>query len=312
MLATFLSLFLSFFISSIPFLLLGSLISGLLAVYIPTTDILKLASGRLATAIAAGCFLGIFFPVGDVGVLPLVRRLMQKGASVPFGIAFLLSAPSINLVAMASTIAAFGIGPVFWGRIGLTLLVSIAASSIFSLEHDPAAVFRLLPVDQDVVSSLLANAAPTGSDRLGASQNPGQSERRKKLNQLAFTTADEFFYFGAFLVAGMLFTAGLRTVFPWMALVGASPAPLPSSVSMAVLAFVTSSNAMEIAFTSLGFAGSLSMGPMLVFLTLGSIVDLKRIPSLLALLRPKVVVYLVLLSTLFVVVMGVLAAYLLG
>jgi uncharacterized membrane protein YraQ (UPF0718 family) len=93
---------------------------------------------------------------------------------------------------------------------------------------------------------------------------------------------------------------------------GSGRGPLSAVSGMGLLSWINPSNSMEIAFSALGFAGNKGPGPLLVFLTLGPLMDLKRIPMLLGVFRPKAVLYMGLLSGLVVLVMGVIAAYLFG
>ncbi len=86
--------------------------------------------------------MGLFFPVCECGVVPLTRRLFQKGAPTAVGISFLLAAPVLNPIVIASTYAAFGFGQVFWGRIGLTLVIAVITGLIFSRQGDVNQILR--------------------------------------------------------------------------------------------------------------------------------------------------------------------------
>jgi hypothetical protein len=60
-----------------------------------------------------GGVMGLAFPVCECGVVPVVRRLYEKGLPLSIGIAFLLAAPVVNPVVILSTYSAFGWGPIF-------------------------------------------------------------------------------------------------------------------------------------------------------------------------------------------------------
>src|SRR5690349_5288569 len=71
--------FMGIFIEAVPFLLLGSLVSGLIESYIRTDDLVRYLPRNPILSTLAGIFLGLFFPVCECGVVPVVRRLYMKG-----------------------------------------------------------------------------------------------------------------------------------------------------------------------------------------------------------------------------------------
>ncbi|MEL7641883.1 MAG: permease [Solidesulfovibrio sp.] len=98
---------LSIVIEALPFLLLGSLASGLVEAYVPRERLERLLpKGRLA-ATAFGLALGAATPCCECGVVYLARRLMGKGVPPGAAIAFMLAAPVVNPVSILSTVVAF-------------------------------------------------------------------------------------------------------------------------------------------------------------------------------------------------------------
>ena len=102
--------FLGIFIEAVPFLLLGTFASGLIEAFVSKDDITRVVPGNIVLATAMGGMMGFMFPVCECGVVPVTRRLFRKGMPISVGIAFLLSAPVMNPVVVASTYAAFGAG----------------------------------------------------------------------------------------------------------------------------------------------------------------------------------------------------------
>jgi hypothetical protein len=117
---TFVTIFLGIFIEAAPFLLAGSLVSGLIAVFVDHSLIDRHMPRNSLLGAISGASLGLLFPVCECGVVPVTRRLYEKGLPLSIGVAFLMAAPVINPVVLFSTYAAFGFGPVFWGRIIIT------------------------------------------------------------------------------------------------------------------------------------------------------------------------------------------------
>ncbi|MEZ4519985.1 MAG: permease, partial [Chloroflexota bacterium] len=78
-LQTFTTIFLGIFIEAVPFLLLGSLVSGLIAVFVDSATVARYAPRRAVPAAITGALMGFAFPVCECGVVPVTRRLYQKG-----------------------------------------------------------------------------------------------------------------------------------------------------------------------------------------------------------------------------------------
>jgi uncharacterized protein len=289
-LQNFVTVFLGIFIEAAPFLLFGSLASGLIAAYVSADDIAAFFPRNRPLATVAGALLGIAFPVCECGVVPVVRRLSQKGLPISAGIAFLLAAPVINPVVIASTYAAFGTGMVFWGRIGFTLLVAISVGLVFIAQ--PQLIKVLKP------RSLGALSGASGA----ASAPP--APRGSRL-QLAFTTAaEDFFDVGRYLVIGSLLAAALQTFVPQRAMLSIGSGPIASVLALQALAYVLSVCSTVDAFLALSFSGSFTTGSIIAFLVFGPMVDIKSTLMYLGLFRRRPVIYIIGLTFLITLLIG--------
>jgi hypothetical protein len=289
-LQNFVTVFLGIFIEAAPFLLFGSLASGLIAVYVSADDIAAFFPRSRPLATVAGALLGIAFPVCECGVVPVVRRLSQKGLPISAGIAFLLAAPVINPVVIASTYAAFGTGIVFWGRIGFTLLVAIVVGLVFIAQ--PQLIKVLKPRSLGVLSGA-SGVAPAGP--------PPRGSRL----QLAFSTAaEDFFDVGRYLVIGSLLAAGLQTFVPQRAMLDIGSGPIASVLALQALAYVLSVCSTVDAFLALSFSGSFTTGSIIAFLVFGPMVDIKSTLMYLGLFRQRPVIYIIALTFLLTLLIG--------
>ena len=86
--------------------------------------------------------MGFLFPVCECGVVPVVRRLYNKGLPMSVGMTFLLAAPAINPIVLVSTYVAFGFGPVLIGRLVFTAVVAMAVGLVFAFAARPQDVLR--------------------------------------------------------------------------------------------------------------------------------------------------------------------------
>ena len=113
----------SIVLEAAPFLLLGSLLSAILAVYVGDGALERLARKCLPAQIGLGLVAGLLLPTCECGVVPVTRRLLKKGVPPGAAISFMLAAPVVNPVALASTWVAFqgDWQMVFW-RVALVML----------------------------------------------------------------------------------------------------------------------------------------------------------------------------------------------
>ncbi len=294
LLSQFTSVFLGIFIEAVPFLLLGTLASGMVEVFFDEEELARLLPRQPILAALTGSLMGLFLPVCECGVVPLTRRLFQKGVPSAVGISFLLAAPVINPVVIASTYAAFGFSPVFWGRLALTLGIAVITGLVFSLQPDVNQILRdpvPLPVrltDVPLADSpvALAAAVPLG----------------QRLRRMVVIAGNEFFEMGRYLVIGSLMAALLQTFVPQQVLASLGRGPVLSVVVMAAIAVLLSVCSTVDAFIALAFIGQFPTGALLSFLVYGPMVDIKSTLMFTRVFRRRGVIYLVFLPLLLTLV----------
>ena len=280
---SFVTIFLGIFIEAVPFLLAGSVVSGLIEQFVNRQTLYHLLPSRPLPAALAGAFLGFTFPVCECGVVPVTRRLYQKGMPLSVGVAFLLAAPVINPIVLASTYAAFGWGPVLFGRFAITILVAFLVGLIFSIAA---------PGDVLLPESLHASQEHDhGRDQAGASQRT----LHDRLWHALAIAGDDFIDMGRFLVIGSMLAAAMQTIVPQSALLALGSGPIISVLALMALAFVLSICSTVDAFLALSFANTFTTGALLGFLTFGPMVDVKSSLMFLRVFRRRAVLYLILL-----------------
>jgi len=297
-LSTFSTRFLGVFIDASPFLLLGSLASGLIEVFVSRTVLTRFIPRNAVLAAAAGTVLGFVFPVCECGVVPVTRRLYAKGLPVSVGVSFLLASPVMNPIVLASTWIAFGPGPILVGRYVITAIVALAVGLVFALCVDSHQLLR---------PGLLGAGAPTIDPKTaGDLQSAGPRQSLPKRFSLALGLAtDEFFDMGRYLVAGALLAAAMQTLVSQDALTALGRGPIVSVLVMQLLAFVLSVCSTVDAFLALAFAGTFTTGSVLTFLTFGPMVDVKSTLMFMGVFKNRTVAYLVLLPMLMTLAIGI-------
>jgi len=294
-LTTFATVFLGIFIEAIPFLLLGTLGSGFVEAFLDHSQIQRFIPRGILTGALTGSLLGMVFPVCECGVVPLTRRLFNKGLPVVAGIAFLMAAPVLNPIVILSTSSAFGWGWMLVGRVGLSMLIAVTTGLLFSVVKSPSEI-------------LLPASLRFGGKRAGTSTTQPLAQRsfRAKLNLMMVIAADEFFEMGRFLILGASLAAGMQAFIPQQVLLQVGHGPVTSVLVMMALAVLLSICSTVDAFIALGFVSIFSPGAILAFLIFGPMVDIKTTLMYLSVFKKRTVVYLILLPFLMSLLAGVL------
>lgn len=293
--------FLGLFIEAIPFLLLGALVSGLIDAFVTAEDIARVVPRNPFLATIAGAFLGFAFPVCECGVIPVVRRLFNKGLPMGVGITFLLAAPVMNPIVLVSTYVAFGFGAVFIGRIVFTLLVSVGVGLVFALSARPQEVLR--------TSALLPVMGGSGEGDILFTNVSFKRQQRKTfgrgIRDALISANSEFFEMGRYLIIGSLLAAAMQTLVSQDTLLALGKGPIISVVVMQLMAFVLSVCSTVDAFLALAFVGTFTTGSIISFLTFGPMIDIKSTLMFLGVFQRRTVLYLVLLPLLMTLLIGV-------
>lgn len=292
-LSTFTTIFLGIFIEAAPFLLLGTLASGLVEMFVSQDELQRLAPRRPLAAALFGGVLGLFFPVCECGVVPLTRRLFRKGLPTAAGITFLLASPVVNPIVILSTAAAFGFGQVLLLRVGLSLLIAVTTGLVFAVQQDRTRILR--------PASMPPLLTPANKTR-----DVTPPTTRQRLRKAMLIAVDEFFEMGRYLVMGALLAALLQSFLPQSVLLQFGQGPLLSVVILMALAVILSICSTVDAFIALSFASTFSPGAVLAFLVFGPMVDIKSLLMYTQVFRRRALILIVLLPLVLSLLSGLL------
>jgi uncharacterized membrane protein YraQ (UPF0718 family) len=290
---TFVTIFLGIFIEAVPFLLAGSAVSGFIEVFVDKSALTRLIPKRPLPAALVGSVLGFAFPVCECGVVPVTRRLYQKGLPLPVGVAFLLAAPVVNPVVILSTYAAFGWGPVLIGRLVFSILIAFAVGLLFSFAQP-----------EDIL-------LPETLEQIQHKNHPDQSQKTPpepimdRIWRALALGADDFLDMARYLIVGSLLAAGMQTIVPQSTLLALGTGPVISVVVMMILAFVLSICSTVDAFVALSFTSTFTTGSILSFLVFGPMVDIKSSLMFMGIFKRRIVAYLIILPLLFTLVISI-------
>jgi uncharacterized protein len=281
------TIFLGVLIEATPFLVLGVLVSQLLARLMRGgRGLAWLPKGRLAS-LASLAGLGALFPVCECGNVPVARRLITRGVPAAAAMVFLLSAPALNPVVALSTWAAFRDDPwVVVYRLGFTFVVALGVGLLLSVHPDPQA--------------LLARRG------IAAAHAEEQEGEGGGLRGFAAGALAEFVEMGSVLVVGAALAAVVQMLVPRQALLDIGQGPVVSVAVMMALAVVLSVCSTVDAFVALAYAGTFTNGSLVAFLVFGPMIDLKAVLLMLTVFSARTValVTVVVAEAVFLVGLG--------
>ncbi|MFO7684396.1 MAG: permease [Chloroflexota bacterium] len=295
------TIFMGIFIEAVPFLLAGSVVSGLIEVFVSRDTIARIVPRSKSGAALTGALLGFAFPVCECGVVPVTRRLYTKGLPVSVGVAFLLAAPVVNPIVILSTYAAFGWGSVLVSRVLLSVLIAFIVGLIFNLA-EPEAVLLPQSIMDDAHDHTAGVCAVDGKE----------GKRNGRFWQALTVGGDDFMDMARYLIMGSLLAAAMQTFIPQSTLLALGSGPLLSVIIMMALAFILSVCSTVDAFIALSFVNSFTTGSILAFLVFGPMVDIKSSLMFFGVYRKRVVLYLILLPMSLSLLAGVAINYFIG
>jgi uncharacterized membrane protein YraQ (UPF0718 family) len=258
---TFAIVFIAIVVEALPFVLVGAVLAALLEVYVP--DRAFAAVGRLPVALQlpAAALGGFAFPVCECGSVPVARRLLARGIHPAAGLGFMIASPIFNPIVLGSTWVAYearGLGlEMMVGRAGLGLLLALVAGWAIGGEG-ARELLRSPPEEGDQGRKEASCCAHSGS----------------KSGSFVVHLTDDFFYMGRFLILGAGLAATIQAFVPQNLVFGAASSPVLASLTLMVVAFVSSLCSEADAFVAVSFT-PFPLGSQLAFLVFGPVLDFK-------------------------------------
>ena len=268
--------FLSVLFEGIPFLLLGSLVSGLVDVFVPAEKMQRLLPRNPAAAIFTSGLLGLIFPMCECGSVIVIRRFIRKGLPVSCAVTYMLAAPIVSPIVALSTFAAFrGQNPLLMTSLRLGIGFFIAVAVGFIVRQIPLAKLLqpgiLKDASNDRRAGLSISPEPRAADFAELASAAGFG--RKLVFAIQSATAD-FLDVAFFLVIGTAITSVFNTAIDRSII-----DPLATNPPLAIVAMMSLAAAIALCSTTDAFiAASFTMFPFaakLAFLLFGPVFDLK-------------------------------------
>ncbi len=279
-----LTLALSVLIESLPFVVLGVVLSIVVQVWVPPGVIERWMPKNPWGRRAVLSLLGMLIPVCECGNVPFARGLLMRGFSVPETLTFLIAAPIVNPIVIITTHQAFGFDD---GILIARLLGGYAIANLigwlYSRHPDPDGLV---------------------TDRFRATceivETEGGGRGRRSLAQFVV----ELRAVMPALVIGSAVAGGVQVLVPRDALLAIGSNPALSIVAMIALAMIVSICSNVDSFFALSFASTFTPGSIVAFLLVGPLVDVKMLALLRTTFRTRALAGIVVIVLLSAVAIG--------
>ena len=243
--------FVSFTILALAFLMLGVLLSRLIATFVSPELVERIVPKKSVFAVPTAGLAGLALPGCECGSVPIAGRLVGSGTPPAAALTFLLAAPAINPVVLVSTAVAF---PGDTALVAARFIASLACAILIG-------TWWARRNDESLLSGLSEDVHAKGSNRL---------------ETFTDVAAKDLLHAGGYLVVGALAAATLQLVIPRSVISSVSESEWKSVLIFAALAVLLSICSEADAFVAAGLP-QFSLTSRLVFLVVGPVIDLKLV-----------------------------------
>lgn len=291
---------------ALPFVIIGALISGILEELLPQELFARMIPKNRSLAIAGSALLGLIFPMCECGIVPVMRRLLGKGLPLGCAVAYMLAAPIINPVVIASTWAAFS-----GDRSGID---GLSSPQMVTLRCGMAFItaFIIGTVVNRVAKGGVTNLIKVPIKATSLPMAEGLESKRpwgERLSNIAQVALHDFIDITCFLVLGAMLAASLQTFEivnkvsfllsnPWTA--------TPIMMIVAVLLCLCSEADAFVAANMI----KVKLSGKIAFLVLGPMFDLKLLLMFTRVFKPRLILIMVALMVVIIFTLSMAVHYL--
>lgn len=280
---------LSIIMQAIPFLLLGALISSFIQIALSPGLLVKyLSNDKFGTFIIAA-MAGIFMPVCDCGMVPVVSGMLKKKIPLPQTMTFWLASSAVNPIVLLSVYYAFPEKPYMvlfrmLGGVTIALMVGFVFK-IFRIESKEVLKDngRFMSLNSELIES-------NRYDMLG------------RVKALIQATKIEFFRMMEYVIIGAFLSAFIQKFLPQFLGNYMNQNIFLQLLIMFLAAIFMSTCSTSNAFIGKSFSNQFLTIPVLAFMTMGPMLDIKNIIMLSGTLKKRFLVFL----TIWIIISGLL------
>ena len=266
---------LSIVLEGFPFIIIGTLVSSLIQVFVSEDIIRKFLPRNKFLGILLMALMGLVFPVCECGIVPVVRRLIKKGVPLNMAVTFMVAAPIINPVVLTSTYYAFLAQPIMVVlRASLGIISAVLIGYLIGeLHRGPALKSQLIKYKTSVVSG---HKSHEHTHDLNCECGHSHEEHEGKFAEVINHANHELYDIGRFFLIGAILSSIMQTYVPVEYILAIGRGNVSSILTMMCLAFLLSICSETDAFIARTFVGQFTRGSIIAFLIFGPMIDIKN------------------------------------
>ncbi|MBF0376411.1 MAG: permease [Desulfamplus sp.] len=277
--------FVSIFLEALPFMLLGSLASGIIEVFVSQERIAALFPKSKSYTIFLAAGMGLVLPICECAIVPIIRRLLHKGFPLGASIAFLIGAPIVNPLVAVSTAVAYGYdGSIVFERLAFGYLLAVGIGLLVNRYSDSKNVIAVhLPFYSDI------SICGCGHNHCSYQLDSFLGRLIQAIRHAAedFSDVVRFLVFGAF-ISGILQTYVSRGIFTAL-----SDSVVLSVSAMMFLAIILNLCSEADAFVAVSFrSAGVPLTAQMAFMVLGPMLDIKLMLMYLSVFKKRFIISL--------------------
>lgn len=260
----------SILVEGIPFILIGSLLSGAMGMLISDQSLMKVLPKNKLLQLLMMSMVGNVMPVCECGNVPFARRLIKKNLPPYLAITFLLAAPVFNPIVIAATLIAFS-GDVWllFYRLLFTLIIAVGAGYLFSfVPKDKILAKNFSGEDEKHIHS--------HDDNCGCGHDHSKVKKNKFLGIFSIAKAEFIEMMGIFIF-GAAVAAMIQQFVPKDFVFSFNSHEWLAIITMMILAFIISICSNVDAFFALAYSQIMPMSSIIAFLVFGPMFDIKAL-----------------------------------
>ncbi|MCC9802961.1 permease, partial [Streptococcus agalactiae] len=273
------AIFISIIIEALPFVLLGTILSGIIEVFITPDIVNKFLPKNKFLRVLFGTFVGFVFPSCECGIIPIINRFLEKKVPSYTAVPFLATAPIINPIVLFATYSAFGNSIRF-------LILRFVGATIVAIALGVMLAFL---VDDNILKE---DAKPTHF------HDYSDKKWYQKIFLALAHAIDEFFDTGRYLVFGTLIASAMQIYLPTRVLTTIGHSPITAILVMMLLAFILSLCSEADAFIGASLLSTFGIAPVMAFLLIGPMIDIKNLMMMVNSFKTRFIVQFISVSSL--------------
>lgn len=304
-------IFISIFYESLPFLLLGALISSIIEAFVSDEKLARLIPKNKILASLVGILLGFFIPACDCAVIPVSKRLIKKKVPINVVVSFMLASPIINPVVLLSTYYAFyKTNPeIIILRIILGIIIALIIGIIMGIIFNKKEVIKEIKEESsdDIDEDFMELIEEFDACKINCHDETVNS----KFIFIVKDTLNDLFEVVKYLIFGALIASTIQVLTPRSVINIFKNSQILSIVALMLFAYLISLCSTSDSFIGKSLINTFTKQSVLAYLVLGPMIDIKNTIVLLGNFKKKFVLTLISLIFIMVFIFSILVVILL-